>query len=307
MRQREPWRRCRCGDGAAEAAGGDCAAPEPVLTEVRPIVGVSDESPQASEAVAVSAATLLPDIAFGQDFERGRPGNSRRGCRRSPGRIRSRRRVCNGGSAAGSSCDPAPGGDGCRRRCRHDRRGRRRGHAEAAAEPHWSRSGGPVDGRKNAGRVMIATAIAIGIVRRKARSRPPRPVKPVRRAKGERHRRGRRDRNKEFRKPRTEAPAEAAARRQRRRAGASARETRAVRRASVSRARAATRTAGQGAERQGQIRRRPRKGGRDRRDKGGRDKRDGGGRRTGSSPPARRRVSAIARSIPIRRLRNWRR
>jgi ATP-dependent RNA helicase SUPV3L1/SUV3 len=89
-----------------EAAAADAIAPEPVVIEAGEIVGVSNESPQASEAVAVSSATLLPDIAFGHAD-----------------------RVCNGGSAAGSGYDPTPGGDGCRRRCRHDRRGCRRGHA----------------------------------------------------------------------------------------------------------------------------------------------------------------------------------
>jgi ATP-dependent RNA helicase SUPV3L1/SUV3 len=99
--------------------------------------------------------------------------------------------------------------------------------------------------------------------------------------KGERHRRGRRDRNQEFRKPRTDAPAEAAT------ATAPAAEGGAVREARENKGRPAReRFEGKGREQnrdQGRDRDRDRDkgkfgGGRDKggRDKGGRDKRDSG-------------------------------
>ena len=83
--------------------------------------------------------------------------------------------------------------------------------------PNWSRSGGPAAGRTNAGRATIATGIAIRI-----RTSRPEGAQPVAAAEGEagegakreRHgrpnERSRRERNKDFRKPRSDAPAEAA-------------------------------------------------------------------------------------------------
>src|SRR5947207_1762499 len=45
--------------------------------------------------------------------------------------------------------------------------------------PTWSRSGGPVGGRRSGGRVMIATVIVIEIVLRKAPNPPPRQTRPL--------------------------------------------------------------------------------------------------------------------------------
>ncbi len=65
-------------------------------------------------------------------------------------------------------------------------------------------------GRKSAGRVTIATVIATKTAPQEGAAAPPPQARPGEAAKGERHRRGRRDRNHEFRKPRTDAPAEGA-------------------------------------------------------------------------------------------------
>ena len=129
-------------------------------------------------------------------------------------------------------------------------------------------------------------------------------------AKGERHRRGRRDRHNEFRKLRADAPAGAAPAAAADGAPAGApREDKAVRRASVFRAgtRAATTTRAGIATRiaassaAGATRAAATKAA------AIATRAATAGRRTGNMPPAPRRASAIVRSIPIRRLPNWRR
>ena len=188
---------------------------------------------------------------------------------------------------------------------------------EAVAEPElvevW-RPGGRSEERRP--RVMIATVIAITIAPPKARSlrrRRGRAGEAGEAAKRERHRRGRRDRHSDFRKPRPDAPAEGA----RRACGARAR--RRANRARTRRPSAARAFSGQGHG----------DNDKDQTDKGkfrgDRDKAAGATRvaatraavatraagtaapRTGNMPPAPPRASAIVRSIPIRRLPNWRR
>jgi hypothetical protein len=109
-------------------------------------------------------------------------------------------------------------------------------------------------------------------------------------AKHERHRRGRRDRNPEFQKPGTDAPAEAATRRRRWRAG-----SRSARGQGPSAARAFPgqgQRPGQGRRQEGQVRR-----GRGR-DKGGRDK--GGRDKRPDSGPSHRQYATSARAARTR-------
>jgi ATP-dependent RNA helicase SUPV3L1/SUV3 len=256
-----------------EAAAADAIAPEPVVIEAGEIVGVSNESPQASEAVAVSSATLLPDIAFGQISSEAdqaiadeaiaeaqadpvAPTESATAeapqdqvTTQPPAETAAAGDAATTDAVAAAATPDAvaapdmvevwrPGGRSEERRPRHDRN--RHHHRDRPAQ----------------GAQPAAAASEAGEA-----------------AKGERHRRGRRDRNNEFRKPRTEAPTEAAVAAE----GAPVREPREnkgrpPRERFEGKGRDQNRDQGRDKGKFGGGRE---KGGRDR-DKGGRDKRDGG-------------------------------
>ena len=194
-----------------------------------------------------------------------------------------------------------------KRRRRRDRRtgGSRRGGSRRDAElrprprppprRNWSTSGGPAAARTSAGRVTIATAIAISRRPQEGAAAPLRPQARPRR----RWREARAASARTARPPQgfPQTPPRCAGRggsRARAAEGAPAREPREDKgRPPRERFEGKGSRRGQGprsgqGQRQGQVRRRPRQGGRDRgRDKGGRDKRRTAARRTASMRPAR--------------------
>ena len=179
--------------------------------------------------------------------------------------------------------------------------------------PNWSRSGGPAAGRTNAGRVTIATVLAIRTVpkvalklaRKKARSRSPRKAKRARapsanvmdaqmNAQGASATRIS-ETPAAMRRPRPQAlplPSKA-----RPRSRASRTRTKVVRRASVSKARIEANPATAGTRANSPASRKAIAKAAVR----------VAARRTGNMRPARRHANASARSIPIRLSPNWRR
>ena len=170
---------------------------------------------------------------------------------------------------------------------------------------NWSRSGGPAVARKSAGRATTATVIAIAIGPRKAHP----PPWPASRAMPRRANATGADGapSQQFRKLRADAPGAAPAAADG--APAAPREDKAQPPCERFQGRDKGRDNDKGRDRdkdRGKF-----GGGRDKggRDKGGRDRDKGRDavRRTGNTPPAPPRASAIVRSIAIRPLRNWRR
>jgi ATP-dependent RNA helicase SUPV3L1/SUV3 len=164
---------------SAEASSATADAAEPVIAaEAGELADVANDVPQAVDAAASSSATLLPEIALALV-----PSDS------EPASVEAQPVAEQAPVDASAAVDAAPavaaapemvevwrpGGRSEERRPRHDRnRHRHQDRAQAAAQP-----------------VAAETEAGEG-------------------AKRERHGRGRRERNKDFRKPRTDAPAEAA-------------------------------------------------------------------------------------------------
>jgi len=198
-----------------ESAAADTVAPEPVVSaETGDIADIANDMPQASEAIAAPSATLLPEVAFSSVASDTEPAAvEAKSIEALPEPAPSisieaapveapqdpataaettMETVAEAAPAEAGAAEAAPeavaapemvevwrpGGRSEERRPRHDRnRQRHQGHQDRATE----------------GAQPVAAAGEGGEA-----------------AKGERHRRGRRDRNNDFRKPRTDAPAEAA-------------------------------------------------------------------------------------------------
>ena len=235
---------------------------------------------------------------------------------RSPGRGSARGR---GGSCTASEARREAASSAGRSRCRRSCPPKalpRKPNPMRRPSLCWSKSGGPAAVPRSAVRITTATASVITAARPKAAAAAAAAGEGGEGAPREqRHRRGRRQQ----RIPQSPARARRRRPRLRRRRGLQGAPAREVA-SGPSAARALRRQGPRRRQRRDKFDRnkgdRNKGGGRDKgerggrdfggRDKGGRDKRDSGPR-TVNGRPAPHRASAIVRSIPIRRLQNWRR
>ena len=290
-------------EATAAIADGDVAEPA-VAAETGDIADITNDVAQVAEEAAAPSATLLPDLAFSPAPNESEPASVE--AQPDPAAAIEVEAVAAEAPQETEAPQDRPSSMQRPPRMPHRR------NQTLLPQPRpklpllrrWWRSGGRVADRTNAGRVTIATAIVIRIrtSRRMARSRwRPRPKAKQARAPSASGMAAdgatatRISANPAaMRRPRPRAPLSQPTARRRRRASRA--RTRAARRASVSRARAGkVETAGTRASSQAS------------RKAIAKAAVPAAARRTGNTPPARRRASATARSIPIRPSPNWRR